>query len=514
MSESAQPIATSLARPPAAGGAAQWILSASRAYAPAAILLIAAAVAQAAFAPSSDVSWLITFCERVIAGDRPYVDIIESNPPAAFLIYMPAVLAAHLTGFSPEALVGLFVFLAIAAILFFCALILDRADLAPHFGTAGLAIAVAVLTLLPGRAFAEREHIAIIASMPLLAALGTRASGARIDAWLCVVAGLGGALMASIKPHLALIIIAILPYIGRRVGWKGLLSSIELYSFAAFAALGFCLTIVLFPAYLYKIVPLAVSVYAPVRTPLLGLLLNEGFLCWSALGLCLILAERSRLRECSVAVPALGSLGAIAAFLFQGKGWPYHIYPALALVLLAFGACAIQAEQAVQRLHAIILTTIGAGAFLFGLLYLAQPPRKDAIALERLVSQFAPHPKVLAIGPDIALGFPLTRDVSGAWVGTPMGLWITASIDYLMRKTTPNEATRGRYDAYLRFDRETLVADIEKKRPDVILVENDKWRAWAFAHDDVAAALADYAPVGAVGEVAIYGRKSGLRSAQ
>ena len=39
----------------------------------------------------SDVSWLIVVAERVFDGQRLYVDIIESNPPMAVFIYLPAV---------------------------------------------------------------------------------------------------------------------------------------------------------------------------------------------------------------------------------------------------------------------------------------------------------------------------------------------------------------------------------------------------------------------------------------
>jgi hypothetical protein len=144
---------------------------------------------------------------------------------------------------------------------------------------------------------------------------------------------------------------------------------------------------------------------------------------------------------------------------------------------------------------------------------LAQPSNDTNAPLERLVTAMAPHPKVLVIGPDIALGFPLTRDVAGSWAQTPMDLWITASIDFLTRHYSPDPATRIKFDSYLRFDRETLIADIRDKSPDAILVQNDKWKTWAFAHPDVAAALTDYAPVGAVGEVTVYGRL-GLRPSQ
>jgi hypothetical protein len=63
--------------------------------------------------------------------------------------------------------------------------------------------------------------------------------------------------------------------------------------------------------------------------------------------------------------------------------------------------------------------------------------------------------------------------------------------------------------AHLRSNRETLVADI--RGTDVILIGQELWKAWAFVHADVAAARADYAPMGVVGEVTIYRRKLGLR---
>lgn len=472
-------------------------------------LFAMAAAAQALFAPSSDVSWLITFCEKVLAGETPYVDVIESNPPAAFLVYMPATFAASVTGLPAEFLVAVSIFIAIAASLALSAWIFIRAGITSRLGAPGLAMAVAVLALLPGREFAEREHIALIAGLPLLAALTARASGAKIEAPLALLAGLGGALMASIKPHFALIVLAVLPYLVGRIGLTGLLRASELYAATVAAALGLALTAVFFPAYVDSIVPLAALVYVPVRTPLLGLALNQGFLCWAVLGVTLLLFARGRIGDCLIAAPALGSVGAAAAFLIQGKGWPYHLYPAIALMALALGACIAEPTSDFRRRTAA--AAIGASSFIFAFVYFSHPPREDEAPLERLVAAVAPHPKVLTIGPDIALGFPLTRNVSGTWVGGPMGLWITASIDYLTRKSAPDEATRRRYEAYLRFDRETLIANILTKQPDAILVENAKWRDWAFADPDVAAALADYAPVGAVGEVTVYGRKLGLK---
>jgi hypothetical protein len=481
---------------------------------PAGAFAVLAVLAQSLWETSADVSWLITLCEKILSGETPYVDFIESNPPAAIFIYMPGTWIARLLGASPELMVALISFVAIFASLSLSALILARAGLARKIGPAGLALAVGAIALLPGHDFDQREHLGLVAGLPLLSAFVARAAGAKVETSLAVLAGLGGALMASIKPHLVLIILAALPYLAWRIGLRGLLTAIELYAVAFFAAIVVALTIVLFPAYLHKIIPLVATVYAPVRMPLIGLALNRGFQCWCALGLCLLLFGRGRIGDSVIAVPVLGSLGAMIAFLIQAKGWPYHVYPAVALMALGYGAFALETVAVSWRKNTLIVLTIDAIVLGFACVYFYRPPRQDLAPLERLVAQLAPRPKILVVGPDISLGFPLTRHVSGEWVNTPMGLWITASIAYLTTNNPPDEATRREYEAYLRFDRETLVADIENKKPDVVLIENDKWKDWAFVHADVAAALAEYAPVGAVSEVTVYGRKLGLRPSQ
>jgi hypothetical protein len=485
----------------------------ARAFWPSIAIAALAIVAQSLRETAADVSWLITLCEKTVAGETPYVDFIESNPPAAFLIYMPGTLAARSVGASPEFMVALFGFLAIAASLALCSLILRQAGLASRIGPTGLAIAIAVLALSPGDSFDQREHLALILGLPLLATLAARAAGGNVDVWLCVTAGLGGALMASIKPHFALTFLAALPYVARRAGVKTLLTSVELIALALFAALGLVATIVFFPAYFDSVVPIAAAIYAPVRLPIIGLLLTPGFLCWTALGLVLLLFGRAKLGSPLVAIPALASIGQIIVFLVQGKGWSNHAYPALALMGLAVGALVAQTEARIRRALANALV-IAPAAMLFAYALISRPPREADSRLESLVAGLARHPGILTIGSHIQLGFPLTRNVAGEWVGRPMALWMTGAVEHLTEKNRPDDATRFRYDAYLRLDREMLIAAIVDRKPDAILVENDAWKAWAFSHPDVAAALADYAPVGAVGEVTVYGRRLGLRPLQ
>ena len=74
-----------------------------------ATMLAAAILIQSNLIPvDADVSWLITVCERVLGGERLYVDIIEANPPASVWLYIPAVWFAQLLGWRPEAVVVAF----------------------------------------------------------------------------------------------------------------------------------------------------------------------------------------------------------------------------------------------------------------------------------------------------------------------------------------------------------------------------------------------------------------------
>jgi len=59
---------------------------------------------------NSDVSWLLTLAEQVLAGARAYVDYSEPNPPASIMIYMPAILFAHLVSLSAESALTILVF--------------------------------------------------------------------------------------------------------------------------------------------------------------------------------------------------------------------------------------------------------------------------------------------------------------------------------------------------------------------------------------------------------------------
>src|SRR5258706_12634221 len=50
---------------------------------------------------NTDVSWLLVIGERVVDGQRLYVDIVEINPPRAVFAYLPRIALARPRGPAP-----------------------------------------------------------------------------------------------------------------------------------------------------------------------------------------------------------------------------------------------------------------------------------------------------------------------------------------------------------------------------------------------------------------------------
>jgi hypothetical protein len=358
------------------------------------------------------------------------------------------------------------------------------------------------------RAFNEREHIALMAALPCLAALAVWASQGRVAPMLSLLAGLGAGLAMAIKPHFALFFLPNIVYLAARVGWRGALSRIEPWAALATFALYWGAVLLWCPAFLARAAPIARDLYLPYRKPLATMAHDPTLILWIALAVLFLVGARKRWSEPRFAVPALASLGAIAAYLAQGKLWPYQGYPALALAALAVAPLALEnlAPPPGARIAAshVALAVVSALALsIAGFWYSLGPA--DPAPLERAVASIAPHPRILAISPDIATGHPLTRRVEGVWVGSLMSLWITQMSEAALKRN-PSAEEAGRYQDYLRFDRQTLVADIVGKKPDAILVADATWLAWAQANADVAAALAAYHPRETVGEVTVLAR--------
>jgi len=170
-----------------------------------AAMLVVAAVSLALRGDATpDVSWLITMCERILNGERAYVDIIETTPPVPMLLYMPGAVIAKYIGGAPETWTFAFAYACAFGSLWLAARIL------PTYVTDGgrgdwlvLAPAAVALFLLPRDAFAQREYFAAAWALPMTAVFIRHAED---QTWPPltdrVLAAILGGLAIAVKPPL------------------------------------------------------------------------------------------------------------------------------------------------------------------------------------------------------------------------------------------------------------------------------------------------------------------------
>ena len=463
---------------------------------------------------NTDVSWLITLCEKVLAGERPYVDIIETNPPAAFLLYMLPVMLARALALRPEPVVDAFVFAGVAASLWLSAAILRRVELfsrRTQFQFA--ALFAAVLIILPAQTFGEREHIALIAFLPLLALSAARASGRSLPVWFVCAAGIGAGAVAIIKPHFvpAIALVALVAAHSAR-NWR-VVFALENWIAAAMLAAYAALTFVLYPEFVQNILPLVAEVYVPIRSSIWKFMIHFGTPIYLATFVAIFMLKGRDALNAPFSLLLAASLGFSFSYYSQMKGWAYHAYPMLALVLAALAIAFAQRwpltlPDESPRARAGRLSSALALSLLAGTTFVWMNFAIDMRPLYATISRSVSNPKVLAITSDIAIGHPLTRALGGTWVSRVSGQWIVTGAK-ILKLDEPGPALRARYDALEAQDRNMLIEDIRRAKPDIILIDRIRfdWHMWAKSDAALSRELENYRPLDEISGVLILRRK-------
>ena len=355
------------------------------------LILILAAGAGYCLPPiNPDEGAIFDFATRMLSGKSLYTDLVDVNPPLIFLLnLLPAWLARQLALPVPFIITG-------------CILALPVLSLGSLWRFAGLPsesrlvtrlIALAlvyVLILYPGAEFSQREHLLLLATIPYLVNVHDFMAGIASSRRTRVLQSLPFAVMVCLKPHFALLPLALeaaafIATIRRRgrapaashasargepagggraerqkekrwrecLGISSLICASRRYAAAGamirleaaiLLATGLaCIggTLLVFPAYLGRILPLAGHYYGIADGRLLASAFfgEEARQLLLALGL-LLLLHLFWLRRLWLGLMLLAIFALYLAAALQLKDWFYHFLPAHALALLASFCCA------------------------------------------------------------------------------------------------------------------------------------------------------------------------------
>lgn len=466
-------------------------------------LALAAMVFQAAMPTKDDISWLIINAQALIDGKELYKDIIETNPPLSVLLYVPAVLIEYLTGLRAELASIVLTGLAGLAVARWIRRRLETAG--AEGGGRMEAATVLVFLVLPLGAYGQKDQIAALIALPFCIELALQASS---RGKMSVLTGALAGLSMAIKPQFAAAILLPCLWVAARSWWQGERCWPWFVFNRATVTAGVVVVVfqglvyLLFPAFFRDVLPAVLEVYVPVRRPLWALLLPlKGFLFIALLVMPVIYGPRTALSE----VVAAAGLGFFIAFLVQGKGWPYHLFPATSYgLLLVFGDILPRVWKQRHGRSPVVATLIAAVVLSVHTMWMMVTWTDWSALTRAIIATGIRQPTILNIAASHDVGHPSTRDAGGRWVGTYSCRWLTALTAYDELGGTGG-AEHTALTFWLRHDRDVLRRDIAERRPDIILVDrrdNFDWLAWA-REDPATALLLDHYV--SAGQVADYG---------
>jgi len=441
---------------------------------------------------NNDVSWLLTAGEQVLAGKTLYGDVIETNPPIAVLAYVPAILIARALGATAEPVVDALMFLAVFAALGCVASILRRSErLRDLQNPLLLAPALAILAMLPTQEFGQREHIALIASLPFFAALMLRVNGEVPARWEIAAAGLGAGITLAFKPYFILAFVcAVVTAALLRRSWRVVF--VPENWIAGVAVLGYVACIVaLFPEFFTVVLPIARDVYVPVGRSLSFMIETKGVACWLGVMLVILLLQYD-CRSRAVIVLVAGSIGFAAAFFLQRKGWPYHSYPMIALAFFAAIVAVVSFRFDTRRPAGVSAVSALAVLFVVGMVWFTET--FTGRILQPYIARYGDRPVILAISSEPGIGHPVVRALRGTWVSRESNLWITEHTDYMKRYGMVQPGQAETLARHVARERAWLIEDIKRQPPTIVLVDNmiGRWGEWIDADAELSALLKPY----------------------
>ncbi len=377
-------------------------------------VLASAMICSVFSAHTADVTWLLQVGDRVLAGEHLYVDVRESNPPFSVALYLPFAFLEDVTGLSAHVWTtfGLYSVLA-------CSLLLSNSVLRNGLKMTAsqrrifmIGLTVISTIALPMQ-FAQREHFGIIAGLPFLFLIAAQLqTNYRPALSVSVVCGLLAAILIMVKPLYALGFGLPVLYLfwQRRSLWSAL--SPQNIAVAVPVLLYAVILIAFFSIYLETITPILVDIYLPHRQGLTALI--SALLLPIILPAVIILIANGtghRLNPVSL-VFMLAAAGFSVAFVMSGKGWLYHLYPAIVAILISGLALAQSKVLSDTKRMALICAGIASLA-----LTAVSDVRQagPALSVPNSVTSLTAEPRLTVMTLDIGLSAPLAHQLNADW---------------------------------------------------------------------------------------------------
>ena len=349
---------------------------------------------------------------------------------------------------------------------------------------------------MPSATFAQREHFAMMLSLPVVAAALLRATHIRSPWWVVILAGFSAGLLAVLKPPLAAVPVFVsLAAAMHARRWRVVLAPENLIAACFFSCYGASVYL-FFPAFLYETLPMLRDAYFHVVDWKLTLSMSS--LHWlGALALFVLVLHRKDLAQLPVSLLCAAAGGFLFSYFAQQKYFDYHALPAFVLGLSAISLTSLRraAVTVTTPWSGLNAPSLGLAVLLAAGFFFAHPFQSYGGRLTRALQSMHPAPAVLGMSSLLDPIIGEVRKANGKWVG-PFGAAIVPVHAKWMREVDKTKPAHDvRLGGWERWTAEKFRRSLDARKPDILIVAIEPmhdWMKWAERYPELRKSLLAY----------------------
>lgn len=373
-----------------------------------------------------DVVWQFWIARQMMNGAALYRDVWEVNPPLWFWSAVPIRFAAAWLSIAPLRLLVV----VVTALGILSALATGRlsALTSPIARFALMLLSFWLIVVGPLYDFGQREHIALICSVPYAALIAHRSTGKPMSMRLAVLVGVAAAYGFALKHYFVVVPVMLELWLIThcRSLWRPVRA--ETVALGGLALIYAVVVIVFAPAFFTDNLPMVRAAYHGFESSWEMILLRPWIVIWTFIAAFFLTFGGAFGRKANPLVSTLliVAIGYGISYFMQRKGWLYHSVPVTGAAGLALG---VRLEMADMR--RLIPTAIG-------LLMLALPvlmPVKIGPYFNLFRGELDPVLATLPKGSPVFIasgepmwGWPTVEDHELAWPSRLYAYWMIPAI--------------------------------------------------------------------------------------
>jgi hypothetical protein len=305
------------------------------------LLLMVSSYVHFLSANAADKNWLLVAARMWLSGKKLYVDIFEVNPPLIVWLYAIPVGLSGVLPFLRD--YNILVLLGLGVIMLVIRLCVRLIALHPAFAEKegrqmvfALLLAYTFIFWTAPMYFLDREHILLVLTFPYILRFAPTLARRELPLSTRVAVGLCAAVGFCIKPHAAIVFMALQVLYVLRERSPAILTSVENLIIYAAGALYIIIVVTVMPEYLRTVLPMAMATYDAYSRKLTGIYSIITF----AVIMGLTFADfrtryTSPLRR--EVYYFLGVCGGYLAYALANNGWAYTYNPLISMARVVAG---------------------------------------------------------------------------------------------------------------------------------------------------------------------------------